>query len=120
VIEGFFGGDGAAIVAREGPMAGFAYATDQLAALFGEDVRRRLRPLAASDWTRTAHVGGAYSYALPGRMAARATLARPFEERLFFAGEATHGSDFSTAHGAYHSGVRAAEEAIAALGPSRR
>jgi monoamine oxidase len=120
VIEGFFGGDGAAIVAREGPMAGFAYATDQLAALFGEDVRRRLRPLAASDWTRTAHVGGAYSYALPGRVAERAALARPFEERLFFAGEATHASDFSTAHGGYLSGVRAAEEAIAALGPSHR
>jgi hypothetical protein len=30
-------------------------------------------------------------------------------------GEATHVNDYSTAHGAYHSGLRAAEEAIAAL-----
>jgi monoamine oxidase len=42
-------------------------------------------------------------------------LARPFEQRLFFAGEATQVHDYSTAHGAHDSGVRAAAEAIAAL-----
>jgi hypothetical protein len=41
-------------------------------------------------------------------------LARPF------AGEATHRTDFSTAHGAYESGVRGAEEAIGALAVSAR
>jgi monoamine oxidase len=61
------------------------------------------------------YIGGAYSYALPGHAATREDLARPFEQRLFFAGEATHVHDYSTAHGAYDSGVRAAEEAIAAL-----
>jgi monoamine oxidase len=39
------------------------------------------------------YVGGAYSHALPGYAAARADLAHPFEERLFFAGEATHVRD---------------------------
>ena len=61
------------------------------------------------------YVGGAYSHALPGHAAARKDLALPFEQRLFFAGEATHPDDFSTAHGAYESGRRAAEEAIEAL-----
>jgi monoamine oxidase len=117
VIEAFFGGDGAQAVAESGPAAGFASAIDQLAALFGSDVRRGLRPLAASNWSRTDSIGGAYSYALPGRAAARDTLARPFDQRLFFAGEATHRHDFSTAHGAYQSGLRAADEAIAALEP---
>jgi Flavin containing amine oxidoreductase len=42
-------------------------------------------------------------------------LAYPFEERLFFAGEAAHVHGYPTAHGAHDSGVRAAEEAIAAL-----
>ena len=42
-------------------------------------------------------------------------LALPFEQRLFFAGEATHTDDFLTAHGAYESALRAAEEVIAAL-----
>jgi monoamine oxidase len=117
MIECFLGGDGAAIVEEDGPAAGFAYAIDQLATLFGSDVRR-LRPLIASGWSRITSVGGAYSHALPGHAAARRELARPFEQRLFFAGEATHHYDFSTAHGAYDSGLRAAEEAIDALAAS--
>src|SRR5260370_29706362 len=100
-----------------GPAAGFAHATDQLAALFGSGVRRSLHPLVASNWSRMTYVGGAYSHALPGHAAARRDLARPFEHRLFFAGEATHANDFSTAHRAHDSGVRAAEAVIAALPP---
>ena len=115
VIEGFFGGDGARMLAEGGPTAGLTYAMDQLATLFGSDVRRMLRPLAVSNWSRMEYVGGAYSYALPGCAAARNELARPFDQRLFFAGEATHRQDFSTAHGAYQSGVRAAEEVIVEL-----
>ena len=117
VIECFLGGAGARAMVAEGTDAAFAHATDQLAALFGADVRRCLRPLLASDWTGTATIGGGYSHALPGEADARAVLARPFEDRLFFAGEATHRTDFSTAHGAYASGLRAAEEAMRALAP---
>ena len=120
VIECFLGGDSARMVDEKGPAAGFAHATDQLAALFGSSVRRNLHPLVASSWGRMTHVGGAYSYALPGHAAARKDLALPFDQRLFFAGEATHAYDFSTAHGAYESGLRAADEAIAALGVSLR
>ncbi len=115
VIECFFGGPGAGIVADDGLVAGFQHATDELAALFGADARRSLKPLAGSFWTRTAWIGGGYSHALPGRRAARADLARPFDGKIFFAGEATHPYDFSTAHGAHDTGVRAAEEVIAAL-----
>jgi monoamine oxidase len=117
LIECFMGGEGARIIEEMGPSAGFAQATDQLVALFGSDVRRNLQPLVASSWSRMTYVGGAYSYALPGQAAARKDLARSFEQRIFFAGEATHVHDFSTAHGAYDSGVRAAEEAIAVLAP---
>jgi monoamine oxidase len=115
VIECFLGDQGARMVEELGPAAGFAHAIDQLVALFGSAVSRSLRPLVASSWSRMTHVGGAYSYALPGHAAAREDLARPFEQRFFFAGEATHVHDYSTAHGAHDSGVRAAEEAIAAL-----
>jgi monoamine oxidase len=115
VIECFVGGEGARVAEECGPVAGFTYAIDQLAALFGSGVRGKLRPLVASGWGRMTRVGGAYSYALPGHAGARDVLARPFEQRLFFAGEATNRRDFSTAHGAHDSGVRAAEEAIVAL-----
>ena len=115
VIECFLGDRGARIVEEMGPAAGFAHATDQLTALFGSAVSRSLRPLVASNWSRMTYVGGAYSHALPLHAAARADLAHPFEQRLFFAGEATHVHDYSTVHGAHNSGVRAAEEAIAAL-----
>lgn len=116
VIECFLGGAGARAVAEEGADAAFARATGQLVTLFGSDVRTCLRPLLASDWAGTATIGGAYSHALPGQADARTVLARPFDARLFFAGEATHPTDFSTAHGALESGIRAADEAIAALG----
>jgi monoamine oxidase len=115
VIECFFGGERARRLSDEGLAAGFEFALDQLTALFGAEVRARLRPLTGSNWTRMTRVGGAYSYALPGQVAARQQLAQPFDQRLFFAGEATHANDYSTVHGAHDSGVRAAEQAIAAL-----
>ncbi|MFG1228662.1 flavin monoamine oxidase family protein [Xanthobacter wiegelii] len=115
VIECFLGGAGARAMAASGPDAAFARAIDQLVNLFGATVRRCLRPLVASHWTNTATIGGAYSHALPGQADARAALALPFDGRLFFAGEATHATDFSTAHGAYASGLRAADEAIREL-----
>lgn len=119
IIECFTGGAGAQMRNEAGQAAAFAIAIDELAALFGADVRRHLRPLACSSWSRSDRIGGAYSHALPGRSVARAELARSLDERLFFAGEATNTCDFSTAHGAYESGQRAAEEVMAAHRPSR-
>jgi monoamine oxidase len=115
VIQAYLGSESARLVQEEGQAAGFSHVIDELAAIFGSDVRSFIRPLAASSWSRTPSIGGAYSCALPGHAIARARLAQPYEDRLFFAGEATHGFDFSTAHGAHDSGRRAAEEAFAAL-----
>jgi monoamine oxidase len=117
VVECFLGGESARMAQEQGTGAAFAFALDQLSALFGTQIRGKLRPLLASAWGRTLHVGGAYSYAMPGQAHARSLLARPFEQRLFFAGEATHVDEFSTAHGAHDSGVRAAGEIIDALAP---
>jgi monoamine oxidase len=116
VIECFFGGEGARAIEEAGVVAGYDYARDRLVSLFGSSIK--LRPLASTSWTRETYIGGAYSYALPGQSDARKVLARPFEQRIFLAGEATHVYDFSTAHGAHDSGVRAAGEAIAALASS--
>ena len=115
-IEAYFGGRLAASLEAEGPGALTAFAMEQLAAVFGADFRLTLSPLAETAWASDPWVLGAYSHALPGHAGDRARLAAPVDGRLFFAGEATHASFFSTAHGAWESGVRAAEEALAALG----
>lgn len=115
LIECYLGNDSAAIVAEQGPAAAFAHVIDGLANLFGADVRRCLRPLITSSWTRTTHIQGSYSYARPGQASARQRLALPFEDRIFFAGEATSPLDYTTAHGAHDSGLRAAEETLTAL-----
>ena len=119
VIECFYGGLGARALEAAGVDAAIAFAKDELAALFGGDVRNKLHALAGTAWGAARWFGGSYSYARPGEAARRRELAAPWQERLFFAGEATHPDDYSTAHGAYDSGVRAAEEAIAALSPKR-
>lgn len=118
VVECFFGGAGAQAIEAEGIAAGFAFAIDELVALLGSDMRGKLRPLVGSSWGKTDFIGGSYSHALPGQAGARLVLAKPVEGRLFFAGEATQPVDFSTAHGAWESGVRAASEALASLAES--
>ena len=115
LIEGFFGGTGAVRIERAGPMEAFAFALDELSALLGSNIRRHLRPLTASFWCRTDWIGGSYSHGLPGHAGARAVLAQPIDDRLFFAGEATHRTDFSTVHGAWESGMRAAGQIIERL-----
>jgi monoamine oxidase len=119
VIECFLGGAGARGVLAAGTDAAFANAVDQLVRLFGADVRRALRPALASAWGATPTIGGGYSHAVPGHRSARARLASPYEDRLFFAGEATHPTDFSTAHGALLSGIRAADEVAEAFSRER-
>ena len=52
---------------------------------------------------------------IPAKSIDRAVLAAPIDGRLFFAGEATHPSWFSTCHGARDSGERAAKEAMASV-----
>jgi monoamine oxidase len=115
LVEGYFGGEFARELEKEG-QAGFAsVAIDQLAALIGNDIRKRLELIAASSWVRDPWARGSYSRARPGHADARQVLAAAVDQRLFFAGEACSRDDFSTAHGAYRSGVVAAEQAISAL-----
>ena len=79
LIECFFGGERARRLCEQGLGAGFAFAIDQLCSLFGADVRHNLRPLTGSHWSRSVRIGGAYSYALPGHVGARTTLAQSFD-----------------------------------------
>jgi monoamine oxidase len=114
-IEGYFGGSFAQELEDVGPGALAAQSIDEIAALLGNDYRRKLKPLAESRWSHDPFALGSYSHALPGHAAKRAVLAAPVDGRLFFAGEATSPNFFSTAHGAGDSGERAAREVMAAV-----
>lgn len=106
LIEGFVGGAAARDLEDGDDLADFAIL--ELVGLFGADIKRRLRLATCSRWGRDPFARGAYSHALPGCSDYRAVLAAPWEDRIYFAGEACAPSDYSTAHGAYDSGVTAA------------
>ena len=64
-------------------------------------------------WAQDEYSFGSYSFnALGMEEDARDTLAQPIAQRVYFAGEATHQHYFGTTHGAYLSGIRAAQTII--------
>jgi monoamine oxidase len=109
LIECYLGGACARDLESAGPLAAFAFAINELRELLGADFARGLTPLTATRWAHEPTIGGSYSHALPGHAAARRVLAHPVNERCCFAGEACSRSDFSTAHGAWQSGLDAAD-----------
>lgn len=115
MISCYFGGRLATELEQAGAAAMIAFAVDELAAIYGHDLRQRLRPLASSAWVGDPYARGSYSMALPGHADDRAIYADPVADRLFFAGEACSRDHFGTAHAAFISGTAAAEKAIAAL-----
>lgn len=116
MIEAYFGADLARGLEAEGEAAFFAFAADELAALLGSGLRRRIALVAASMWGADPWSRGAYSHVLPGQAGARTRLKAPIENRIFTAGEATSEVFYGTAHGAWMEGARAAREALTALG----
>jgi monoamine oxidase len=112
-IEAFFGGDWARELVFRDELERFAI--DELVDVFGSSFRAELTPVVSTSWSKDNLALGSYSYALTGRHRDRIELARPVDDRIFFAGEATSSVSFSTAHGAYATGVRAAHEAARSL-----
>ena len=114
-IEAYFGGACADELEAAGKGAFFDFARSELVALLGADFARRIKPLYHHGWRGDPFARGSYSYAFPDSAGCRAALAAPVDNRLFFAGEACSPQFYSTAHGAWLTGVAAAEQALAAL-----
>jgi monoamine oxidase len=114
MIEAYFGGSFAADLEAGGDGAFFDFAVSELVGLFGGAFASRVKPIGLHRWGADPFSLGSYSYARPGFADCRLKLAAPVDDRLFFAGEACSVGDFSTAHGGWHTGVRAAEGVIAA------
>ena len=112
-IEAYFGGRLASELEARDDVGFVDFAVGELVALLGSNFARRVKLLKLKRWGADPFSRGSYSYALPGKADCRAELAAPVDNRLFFAGEACSRSDYSTAHGAYLSGVAAADAVIA-------
>ncbi len=78
-------------------------------------VRSQLVSWHTHDWQNDPFSRGTYSYVLVNGADAHADLAKPIENTLYFAGEATVGEGYNaTMEGALRSGVRVAGEVIRA------
>lgn len=111
----FIGGRHAIWLEKQGQQAGHDYALDRVAEVFGNDIRKHVSRSIVTAWTTDPWTRGSYSCALPGQAHQRNELARPLDDRLFFAGEATTVGDQACCHGAFRSGIRAAREIAEAL-----
>jgi monoamine oxidase len=104
-VGGKFGAD----LAAAGDPAMVAFALDC-------DLRKAVRKISATRWNYDPWTLGASSAAVPGGQWARAALAEPVRDRIFFAGEATHETLWGTVGGAWASGERAADAVLKKLG----
>lgn len=113
LIVALFGGDFARDVLAKGERAAVETMLDRLTAMLGPQVRAAFKGASVNGWATDPYAMGCYSHALPGQAGARAKLAQPVGERIWFAGEATAAGDGDfgaamTAGGAYLAGEAAA------------
>lgn len=117
VLTAFVGGSRAEKLIQMG-VDPVRFALAELDELFGSSLAQRsFEKGYVADWGADPFVRGLYSYpTIHTTEADREALARPVGGRLFFAGEATDtGGHSGTVHGAMATGLRAAEEVVAAL-----
>ena len=84
--------------------------------MFGSGIAARAGKAVMSGWASDPEIGGAYSFARPGGADLRERYAAPVGDRLWFAGEAASRHGFSTVHGAWETGRRAADAVAVATG----
>jgi monoamine oxidase len=112
-VAGSFGRD----LSAQGEPAMVAFAVEWLTKLFGSDIAGAVKKSSATCWNASPFVLGAMSGAAPGGQFARRALIEPMGGNLFLAGEATHETLWGTVDGAWESGERAADAALAKLAP---
>ena len=82
---------------------------------FGNRIEKNIIEIIHTSWGKDPFTKGSYSFALPGHSSERELLKKSLEKKVYFAGEATIKSYYGTCHGAYISGVNAANEIISDL-----
>ncbi len=112
----FAGGRFGIWLEKQGQQACSAFAVDRVADIFGNDIRKHVDRTIVTAWHTEPWTRGSWACAQPGKAHQRTNLARSVDDRVFFAGEATHVAGQGTCHGAYLSGIRAARDIAETLG----
>ena len=111
------GGRFGAGLAAQGEAAMVAFAVDWLGELYGADVKKAVRRKHATNWAKEPWALGAFSAAQVGGQPSRRILMEPLANRVYFAGEAVHETQWGTLGGAWESGERAAEAVLKRFAP---
>ena len=112
ILTAWAGGEEADMVVGMSPAWQLRAAVNSLASILEttpQAVRAQLSGWRTHDWHNDPYTLGGYSFPVAGLEDGAAQLAKPHEDTVFFAGEAT-ADDIGTVHGALQSGLRTAEE----------
>jgi monoamine oxidase len=110
-VEIATGGRMAEWMEKSGDSATIAFILEKMRSMAGQRSVPNPSHSIVSAWDGDAWVKGAYSCAQPGAADLRSVLARPVDDRIFFAGEATSSGYYASVHGACISGTEAARAA---------
>jgi len=110
IMVGWIGGQFGWELSAAGTDAAVDFALEEVVKMVGSDARKHFVKGHLTGWAKNPWVYGAYAAAIPGHYGARAELAKPLADRLFFAGEAVAGPYIMLCSGAYMSGEAVANE----------
>ena len=112
VLTAFTGATGADQLGTLGREGAIQAGLQDLEQMFAVPLADRLMDALFVDWQADPFARMAYSYVPVNGIGLRSQLAQPVAQVLFFAGEATHPTRAATVHGAFESGIRAAQEIL--------
>jgi monoamine oxidase len=118
VLVGWAGGTRAEKIADMSEAECVSEAVSSLKKIFGvseTSLRKLLLQSYLHNWNQDPFSRGAYAYLPVDGLEKQQELARPLQNTIFFAGEATSVGHIGTVHGALESGQRAAREILAGL-----
>ncbi len=115
VLVGVANGSSGDLLSERGDDA-VTIALRDLDELFNGQATEFLTESYLMDWKNEPYIKGAYSYPKVGSEGARERLGAAIDDKIYFAGEATHTQGhFGTIHGAIETGYRAAYEVLKSI-----
>ncbi len=116
IMIGFVGGSFGWQLSAEGTDAAVDFALGEVVKMVGSKARDHFVRGYLTGWAKNPWTYGAYAAATPGHHSARADLARPIGDRVFFAGEAVATPYYQLCGGAYLSGDAVARDVGSTVG----